>query len=97
MQIGSETLIPFLTEFATLSRSQQRVFLFCIEFLPHPCVRSGDLQRIQLCTAVSRNTVRASLRAIASLPILSRCVSFSRINKKDTINEYWQNTLPQAD
>jgi hypothetical protein len=31
------------------------------------------------------------------MPMLSRCVSFSRINKKDTINEYWQNTLPQAD
>ena len=74
MQIGSETLIPFLTEFATLSRSQQRVFLFCLQFCPHPVLWSSDLMQIRSATGVSRKSLYNAFRNFEKSAILNRAV-----------------------
>ena len=63
--MDTSEIYMFLALFATLSKSEQKVFLYCVKECPHPLPYSGDLGRIQIATALSRTSVREALKTIS--------------------------------
>lgn len=79
--------LKFLKEFSELSPSEQRVFLFCLEHLPHPRRYTGDLRRIQNNTGLSRLTVYQALNHISALPHLRKCVFYIRTDISELLRD----------
>jgi hypothetical protein len=71
-------ILQFLKEFSLLSKSEQRVFLYCVEHLPSPHMYSHDLRKIASATGLYYQSVRGALHAISASPILSTAVQYIR-------------------
>lgn len=69
-------MLKFLKEFNSLTHAEQRVFLFCAEFMPEVKKNSSDVRRICLCLGLSYKTVLPALHAINESQILSRVVKY---------------------
>jgi hypothetical protein len=81
----------FLQEFARLSPVEQRVFLFCLQKIPHPRKFTGDISFISRSSGIHRKSVERALKKISSSPILRRCVCYIQL---DVIPEFYaQNAL----
>ena len=74
MKIDTSDLIRFLTEFSALGPAEQRVFLFCLQFCPHPALWSSDLMQIRSATGVSRKTLYNAFQDFGKSAILKRAV-----------------------
>jgi hypothetical protein len=71
-------ILKFLVEFAALSKSEQKVFLFCIQHHPTIYAHSGDIQAIAAALSLYYQTTRRALNHIASLPTLSKCINYAK-------------------
>ena len=69
-------MLNFLKSYSRLTSSQQKVFLFCLEYMPTVYKHSSDVRRICICTGLSYKTVLPALHAINQSTELSRAVKY---------------------
>lgn len=74
------SFLRFLSEFAQLSRVEQKIFLFCLRKMRHPRKFTGDVQYIAGQTCTHRKSVEKALHRFNTLPLLRRCVAYVNIN-----------------
>lgn len=75
-------VLMFMEEFASLTPTQQRVFLYCLQECPFPKAYSGDIRKIASATELHVRTVQRALKIIKKHPKLSRAVYFTKFNSK---------------
>jgi hypothetical protein len=88
--------LEFLKEFAALTHTQQRVFIYCVEKLPHPRCRSGDIAMIARSLGVHRESVRYALRRISASCSLSRAVVNVNIDIKTEIQRMMNDEIKRS-
>jgi hypothetical protein len=87
MNLEHAQIIPLLKELVAMTPTQQEIFLFCLENLPEPKPYTGDLLRIRTAVGCNPRTAQVALWIISRSKILSKFVSYRRINRKE-INIY---------
>lgn len=75
-----DMILNFLQEFASLTPSEQKVFLFCLTHNPYPVAYSGDLQEISAATGLYYSTVRQAVYRFKKYPMLNKCVRYIRMD-----------------
>lgn len=68
--------LQFLEKFADLSKSEQKVLLFCLKKLPNPRARTDDIQYIALSLNLNYKTVWRALQNISIDPLFSQLVKY---------------------
>lgn len=81
----------FLQEFARLSPVEQKIFLFCLQKIPHPRKFTGDIAYIAQSIGVHRKSVERALKKISASRLLRRCVCYILLDVKREF--YAQNEI----
>lgn len=68
--------MKFLEKFANLSKSEQKVLLFCLKKIPNPRARTDDIQYIACALNLNYKTVWRSLQNISIDPLFSKLVKY---------------------
>lgn len=90
----SDVLI-FMKEFAALTQTQQRVFLYCLQACPHPTAYSDDVRKIASATDLHVRTVQRALQTIKKHPKLASAVYFTKIKSKKEFYHAEQERIRQ--
>ena len=83
--INSKDLMPLLREVTSLTRSEQDVFIHCLQHCPRPVYYSADIRTIADILQLNKRTVERALRRIRYMPIIGRCVTPVRYNQQQEL------------
>jgi hypothetical protein len=72
--------LKFLKEFAALSRSEQQVFLYCLEKCPFPRKKSSDLNFIAQSLGLSYKTTWKAIKVLSSKKAFNRVVKYINLD-----------------
>lgn len=85
MQISHTDIMPLLDEVLSLTRCEQRVFVYCLINCPKPVYYSSDIRIIADTLSLHVRTVERALRAIRFLPHLGACVQPRKYNHREEL------------